>query len=75
MQVPTGHPNGGAQKAGPADAKESDFQQDLEVLCGEGTDSQGKAQSKGSIHVYVACKRGQMGTRKRDRGHEKEAPV
>lgn len=27
MKVPTGHPNGGAQKAGTVGAKESDFQQ------------------------------------------------
>lgn len=54
MQVPTGHPNGGAQKAGPADAKESDFQQGSGGPLREGTDSQGKAQSQGSIHVSGA---------------------
>lgn len=52
MQVLAGHPNGGAQKAGTVDAR---VRLPAKVLCREGMDSQGRAQSTGSINIYGTC--------------------
>lgn len=74
--VATGHPNGGAEDAGAMTPKGQPSNKDQEILWGDRTDSQGRAQSKGSSNVSGTFKGGQMGKKKGENGiritHKKE---